>query len=151
MGTSVTTTSNRLQPDGLPHFRGAYTFTGTQTARTCPPLPWLPEGQLSVGLAILNGGDGTWLDGVLWEDNATGERRPPPWWMRGTCIVYAEVSPGDVAWCADGLLTVDGWPPPTPSAPPPHATLAITVESYYPLSECTITYTGSLARDPPSG
>ncbi len=148
---ATTTTSPPLQPDGLPHFRGDYTFTGTRTASTCPPLALFPDGEFVMGVSIFNGGFGTWLDGTMWGENATGERRPPPWWMRGSCIAYAELPNFQTAWCADGLLTVDGWPPAAPSAPPPPATLVFTVEFYFPPSECTMTYTGALARYPPGG
>jgi hypothetical protein len=152
--TTTSTTSTTAPNDGLPHFRGDYTFTGVRSASTCPPLAAYPEGEYSLGLTILNGGFGTWLDGLMnGTVDAEGERKAPPWWMRSVhdCIDLSELPSGVTEWCAAARLTVDGFPPATPSAPPPPAAVVFTVEFYAPLSQCTVTYTGALRRDPPGG
>ena len=153
--TSTTSTSTTLVTgDGLPHFRGDYTFTGVRTASTCPELAAYPAGELVLGLSILNGGFGTWLDGLMnGTVDAEGERKAPPWWMRSVhdCIDFSELPSGVTEWCAAARLTVDGFPPATPSAPPPPAAVVFTVEFYAPPSQCTVTYTGALRRDPPGG
>jgi len=142
-----TTTVSTL-PDGLPHFRGFYLFEGTRTARDCPPLIYIPDGDdIVMDVTVTNGGFGTWLDGMVWGTDAEGERQAPPWSMYTVRDCAAETDD----WCANAQVTVYGLPPPTPESPTVPATAVISIYFYATRDVCTIDYEGDFRRWIPPG